>query len=232
MPEWSQDPGEGTFIDTSFDSSGNNLLWHDERKYVLDFLHEDQDIGKWMNVWGMHIDPYDFTKEKFVDRELLSNKNSLMDNLVSSKNTFEDSVRKGSFAGSYVEDTEDFYDDAYLSAKGLDLGAQSEKYGFRQDWKSDVYTMLAKLAEMEAFEPSDDTMISTPDLPDDPNIPGDGTSLCQDENGNFTQDCPEYPPGFLCSGNTEVWNGTECVSFEEWGCAPGQIWDGENCVQG
>jgi hypothetical protein len=231
MPEWSQDPGEGTFIDTSFDSSGNNLLWHDRRKYVMDFLHEDQDIGKWMDVYGMHIDPYDFTKEKFVDRELLSNKNSLMENLVTSKNTFDDSVRKGSFAGSYVEDTEDFYDEAYLSAKGLDLGSQQEKFGFRQDWKSDVYTMLAKLAEMEAFEPDEDTMRSEPEPPheDDPTMPG-GTSLCYDENGNFTDECPEYAPGFLCSGGTEVWDGSQCISFEEWGCASGEIWDGEKCV--
>ena len=73
---------------------------------------------------------------------------------------------------------------------------------------------------------------------DDPNIPGagggtggsGGFGLCEeDEHGN----CIEYPPGTECQGGQGVWDGTECVSYEEWNeCPGGTVWDPElqECV--
>tara|TARA_R110002020_G_scaffold82371_1_gene203944 strand:+ start:276 stop:971 length:696 start_codon:yes stop_codon:yes gene_type:complete len=228
MPEWYQNPGEGTFVPTTDISL-------DPMDYVRDFLHEDEDEGLWEQKYGMYFDPYDPTMEQFVDKELLASKNTLMEDLVSSKNNFQDSVRKGSFAGSYVEDTEDFYDEAYRTAKALDLGLQQEKFGFRKDWQSDVYTMLGKLAEMEAFELQDYTEEEEVIEQCNDSTPCPGTLVCvdgqcvdisegaSDSSGDCADDEYYVPPNVSAgtAGYCRPYGDPECTQYQRDYCLDG-----------
>ena len=187
--DYYQNPGEAATI-------ADAEMSIDPRYYVEEFLPEGMGWGWWNNEYGMYIDPYNPTMEAFIDEASLMQQERLMSEMLSEKGALDANTSALGFAGSsmVLDDLETLTSAAESQSDEIMLASQKEKFLERESWKSNLYTMLANLANLDAFEFPDD-------YDEETFIP----LVCYDEYGNVI-DCESVPPNI--GGGSDSDSGT------------------------
>tara|TARA_R110002020_G_scaffold82372_1_gene203948 strand:+ start:985 stop:1863 length:879 start_codon:yes stop_codon:yes gene_type:complete len=175
--DYYQNPGEAATI-------ADAEMSIDPRYYVEEFLPDDgfTTYDSWNNEYGMYIDPYNPTMEAFIDEASLMQQERLMSEMLSEKGALDANTSALGFAGSsmVLDDLETLTSAAESKSDEIMLASQKEKFLERESWKSNLYTMLANLANLDAFEPS--TVCDADNVTCHDTLGGE---VCVDQNGNI-----------------------------------------------
>ena len=160
--EWNQDPGQISWQgQPSLEDYEDLYDWQDDQYTPVPgdvlgmFLQSDLgpvDVAKWAGAYGAYIDPYDITKQKFLEKEYDVARGALKEQGIPISEGIRSGVGRTGFTCGYAGGIEkDYYKKLGLDSQLLDLSEIKGVSSLHRDYQQNLFSQISYLASRGAF---------------------------------------------------------------------------------